>query len=259
MRLIAYSVCLLFLACLPFTALAQDHISYEVAFPNAVHHEAEIAVTVTGLDANEPVQMRMSRTSPGRYALHEFAKNVYNVLAFDAQGQPLDVLRPTPHQWNIDGHDGTVRLTYTLFGDRADGTYTGIDNTHAHMNIPATFMWPRDAWETPVTITFDRPDEDWHIATQLMPTDDPEMFEAPSLYYFMDSPTEISPLTMRSWEVMSNGKTQTIRLAVHHTGTEAEVDAYTEMAKKVVAEQVAIFGEIPEYDGGTYTFIADYL
>ncbi|HMB91015.1 MAG TPA: PDZ domain-containing protein, partial [Rhodothermales bacterium] len=128
-----------------------------------------------------------------------------------------------------------------------------------HMTIPATFMWPRDAWDTPVTITFDRPDDDWHIATQLMPTDDPEMFEAPSLYYFMDSPTEISPFTMRSWEVMSNGETQTIRLAVHHAGTEAEVDAYAEMAKKVVAEQIAIFGEIPDYDGGTYTFIADYL
>lgn len=259
MRLLACPTVLTLLLCLPFTALAQDHISYEVAFPNAVHHEAEIAVTVTGLDASEPVQMRMSRTSPGRYALHEFAKNVYNVQAFDGQGQPLALTRPNPHQWDIAGHDGTVRVTYTLFGDRADGTYTGIDNTHAHMNIPATFMWPRDAWDTPVTITFDRPHDDWHIATQLMPTDDAETFAAPSLYYFMDSPTEISPFTMRSWEVMAHGETQTIRLAVHHAGTEAEVDAYAEMAMKVVAEQIAIYGEPPAYEGGTYTFIADYL
>jgi predicted metalloprotease with PDZ domain len=31
------------------------------------------------------------------------------------------------------------------------------------------------------------------------------------------------------------------------------------MAKKVVLEQVAIFGEAPDFDAGTYTFIADYL
>src|SRR5690606_4745844 len=31
------------------------------------------------------------------------------------------------------------------------------------------------------------------------------------------------------------------------------------MAKKVVAEQIAVFGEPPDFDYGTYTFIADYL
>ena len=50
-------------------------IEYEVSFPNVVHHEAEIAVTFTALPA-VPLELRMSRSSPGRYALHEFAKNV---------------------------------------------------------------------------------------------------------------------------------------------------------------------------------------
>ena len=50
----------------------------------------------------------MSRTSPGRYALHEFAKNIYNVRAFDGEGKPLAINRPNPHQWNVSGHDGTV-------------------------------------------------------------------------------------------------------------------------------------------------------
>lgn len=252
----------LLLLCLLTTAVAaaQPQVTYEIAFPNAVHHEAEVTVTFTDLpEALQPLQVRMSRTSPGRYALHEFAKNVYDVRAVDGQGRPLAVTQPNLHQWNVAGHDGTVRLTYTLFADRADGTYSGIDNTHAHLNMPATFMWARGLEQAPARVTFRRPDPDWQVATQLLPTDDPETFTAPDLYYLMDSPTEVSDFDLRTWEVTSEGRTYTIRLAVHHDGTEADVDRYAEMARKVVDEQIALFGETPDYEPGTYTFIADYL
>jgi hypothetical protein len=107
---------------------------------------------LSGLPAR-PLELRMSRSSPGRYALHEFAKNVYAVKAVDSRGRALRVSRPNPHQWNVAGHDGTVTVTYTLFGDRADGTYAGIDLTHAHLNMPATFMWARGLEARPVRVT----------------------------------------------------------------------------------------------------------
>src|SRR5579872_6328418 len=102
--------------------MAQEPVRYELRFPNAVHHEAEIRATFSGV--RQPVlEVVMSRSSPGRYALHEFAKNVYNFRASDGEGHALAVSRPTPYQWNISGHKGTVVVEYTLFGDRADGTY----------------------------------------------------------------------------------------------------------------------------------------
>ena len=50
----------------------------------------------------------MSRTSPGRYALHEFAKNVFDVRVRDGKGTALVPSRPDLHQWDVAGHDGTV-------------------------------------------------------------------------------------------------------------------------------------------------------
>ena len=234
-------------------------IEYEVSFPNVVHHEAEIAVTFTALPA-VPLELRMSRSSPGRYALHEFAKNVYSVRATDGEGHPLVVERPNPYQWDVPVHDATVRVTYTLFADRADGTYSQVDPTHAHLNIPATFMWARGLGDREIRITFTPPEgSEWKVATQLFPTDDPMTFTAPNLYYFMDSPTELSDFALREWTVASNGEDQTIRVAVHHDGSDAEVDVYAQMVREVVEEEIAVFGEAPEFDGGTYTFIADYL
>lgn len=241
-------------------APARPVVNYEISFANAAHHEAEIGVTYTGLAAR-PLELRMSRSSPGRYALHEFAKNVYNVKAFDSKGRPLPITRPNEHQWNVNvGPDRHVRVTYTLYADRADGTYSGIDRSHAHLNMPATFMFARNTFDRPVRIRFNVPAEsNWKVATQLQPTAEANVFAAPNLQYFFDSPTEVSSHALRSWTVAGRQRTDTIRIAMHHAGTDAELDAYAEQVKKIVLEQRAIFGELPAFDYGTYTFLADYL
>ena len=239
---------------------AADTVRYEVAFPNAVHHEARVTVTFPA-GRRDTLEIWMSRSSPGRYALHEFAKNVYDVSAKDAKGQALAVTWRDPYRWFVTGGRGPVRFSYTLFGDRADGTYTQIDATHAHMNMPATFAWAKGQERQPIRVQFAVPQgSNWRAATQLRPTADPLVFTAPHFQYFMDSPTELSNHALRSWTVAGpGGRTDTIRLAVHHLGTEAELDAFVGMAKQVVAEEIAVYGEAAPYDHGTYTFIADYL
>jgi len=234
-------------------------VEYIVSFPNAVHHEAEVTVTIADLPLG-PVELRMSRSSPGRYAVHEFAKNVYDVRATDGAGRTLALTRPNPYQWNVPEHDGTVRVTYTLYADFGDGTYAQVDRTHAHLNMPAVFMWARGMDHRSITVRFHPPPASgWRIATQLVPTADPHTFTAPDLQYFMDSPTELSRFMLRQWTVTGDGQADTIRLAVHHLGTEAEVDAFAERVRKVVDTEIALFGGTAPFDHGTYTFIADYL
>ncbi len=239
---------------------ARPVVNYEISFPNAAHHEAEVSVTYTQLPARA-LELRMSRSSPGRYALHEFAKNVYNVKAVDSNGRALPLTRPNEHQWNVNvGQDRHVKVTYTLYGDRADGTYSGIDRTHAHLNMPATFMFARNTFDRPIRVKFNVPaGSNWKVATQLQPTADPMVFAAPNLQYFFDSPTEVSHYALRSWTVAGRQRTDTIRVAMHHAGTDAELDAYVENVKKIVSEQQAVYGELPAFDFGTYTFLADYL
>ncbi|CAN5886580.1 hypothetical protein BH23GEM9_BH23GEM9_00620 [soil metagenome] len=246
-------------AAIPLQVTTGDTVHYEVSFPFASRHEAEISVSYSGLPV-QPLELRMSRSSPGRYALHEFAKNVYNVRAVDGRGRELRVTRPNPHQWDVEGHDGAVYVSYTLFGDRADGTYAAIDLTQAHLNIPASFMWARGTEERPVGVRFNVPQgAGWRIATQLRPTADAAYFVAPHLQYFMDSPTNLSGFAVREWQETSDGRSQTIRIAMHHLGTDTELDEYTRHTRSIVREQATVFGELPRFDFGTYTFIAAYL
>jgi predicted metalloprotease with PDZ domain len=246
------------LAVSPSRVAAQQRVEYEISFPNAAVHEGHVVATFIGVPRGSTLHVRMSKSSPGRYALASFAKNVYDVVATDGKGKTLSATRPDSHGWDIAGHDGTVRVQYTVWGDRIDGTYLSIDHTHAHMNMPATFMWAHGLENAPIRLTI-HPQPGWSVATQLAPTRDSTVFTAPNLQWFFDSPTEVGPLTWRTWTATSNGKTSTWRLAVHHLGTEAQVDTFTTMAKAVVAEEVAMWGEPAGYDLGTYTFLADYL
>jgi predicted metalloprotease with PDZ domain len=123
MRLIRPAA-VLALALILQTATAQ-RVSYIVSFPNLAHHEAKIDLVVSDITVRTAT-FRMSRSSPGRYATHEFGKNVYDVRAFDQNGKPLNIVRTDGDVYEVSRHNGYIRVQYTLYGNYADGTYVGI-------------------------------------------------------------------------------------------------------------------------------------
>jgi hypothetical protein len=72
---------LCFVNCKQNTYSADNSVSsgsskYTISFKNAIHHEAEILAVFTGL-SDGYVEFRLTHTSPGRNALHEFVKNIF--------------------------------------------------------------------------------------------------------------------------------------------------------------------------------------
>ena len=236
-------------------------IDYVVSAPQPEQRWLQVDVRFPAR-AGTPLDVRMARSSPGRYATHEFGKNVYLFEARGAGEAVLPVEQVAPAHWRVTPTDGVVRVRYRLFADHIDGTYSAVDGTHAHLNAPATFVWAPALPETPITVRFVQPPgRNWRVSTQLFPTDEPLAFTAPNLQYLMDSPVEFSAHAVREFTVAypGGGTPARIRLAVHHLGTDAQLDAYAAMVETIVREQAAIFGTLPTFDGGTYTFLMDYL
>ena len=232
-------------------------IAYRLTLASPEHHWMQVEATFTGL-GSAPLEMRMSRSSPGRYSLHEFAKNVYDVEAMASDGRTLTVTRPDPYGWTVPEHGAALTVRYRVFGDRVDGTYLAIDTGHAHMNMPAAFMWARGLDDRPITLTLTQPagvSRPWSVATQLHRGSTPLQFTAPNLAYFVDSPTEFSAFTMRQFSASGH----TFRFAAHQTGTDSELDRMMQDVQRIVREEGAVYGEFPDYEPGYYTFLADYL
>ena len=235
----------------PSSALAQASpapVDYRLSFPAPAQRwlAAEVRFDDVG---PAPLHVRMSSASPGRYARHEFAKNLIEIAFTSAAGDPVEAERRGPAHWVVSGHGGGVRVRYRLFGDRVDGTYLGIDATHAHMNMPATLLWAEGLGDRPARVTLEPPaDAAWRAATQLYPTPDPLVFTAPNLAYLLDSPIELSDFALREFTVADPSDPAhrpTFRVAVHHAGRASAVDGYAEAVERIVRETVPIFGEFP--------------
>ena len=234
-----------------------QNIRYLFSWPNAVHHEANIQLVARDIPKG-PAIFKMSRSSPGRYATHEFGKNVYNVKAFDKSGKPLSIEKIDGDVYRVSQHSGLVNVTYTIYANHADGTYAGIDQNSIHLNMPAVFMWMKGMEKVPIELFFDLPlDSEWEVATQLRPTRYKHTYTAPNLQYFMDSPTKIGDLSIKEWKVTNpNQQSYHFRLALEAKSDDSTANAFTDKIKKIVQEAQAVYGEVPAYDYGTYTFIA---
>jgi predicted metalloprotease with PDZ domain len=230
-------------------------IHYRFTFPEPEHHWMQVEATFPDL-TGQTLELRMSRASPGRYSLHDFAKNVYDVRAFALDGRELPTTRPDPYGWNVSDHGGAVKVTYKIYGDVVDGTYLAVDTTHAHINMPAAIMWARGLDDRPATLTFAPPTGTrWQVATQLHPGTTAFELTAPNLQYLMDSPVELGPVSIRTFTVGP----RTFRVAVHHLGSDRDLTEFVNDVEKIVRQEGAVFGEFPDYEPGHYTFLADYL
>jgi len=246
-------------SCIIFTASAQTlpAINYSLSFPNAAHHEAEITMTINQVPKGS-LKVRMSRSSAGRYATHEFGKNIYNVKAFDSGNKALAINQIEGDIWELPQHGDAVKISYTLFANWTDGTYASIDPSHAHLNMPAAIIWAIGFKDRPIHFQFNDLDKyGWKISTQLK-AEGNNTYYAPNFQYMMDSPVELSAFKESNWTVKNpDGKMLDINLVIHSDDSQQTIDNYGAMVKKVVLEAGAVFGEFPVYDYGKYTFIDD--
>ena len=150
-----------------------------------------------------------------------------------------------------------LKVSYTLFANWTDGTYASIDPSHAHLNMPAAFMWVVGQEKRPLKFEFNDLDKyGWKVASQLK-NEGANVYSAPNMQYMMDSPTELSAYKESSWDVDNNGKKEKINLTIHSDDDQATIDNFAKKVQRMVLEEKAVFGELPAYDYGEYTFLGD--
>ncbi|WP_431209335.1 hypothetical protein ACQ86N_24485 [Puia sp. P3] len=228
------------------------------SFPNLAHHEARIELVVSDITARTAT-FRMSRSSPGRYATHEFGKNVYDVKAYDQNSKPLNIVRTDGDVYEVSRHSGYIRVQYTLYGNYADGTYVGLDADGAHLNMPGAFMWLKGVDNTPITIQLQRPAR--MALDNSHPATDHRRPTRPSRPATCNTLWTARPRSDRCATANGRSKTPTERATpLASPSTEpATTRPSPSSAKKSSASSAsaqAVFGETPAYDYGSYTFLA---
>ena len=204
-----------------------------------------------------PLELRMSRSSPGRYSASRFREERVRRPRLRARRARA-----------ADDAPGSVRVADQRTRrqrDRSDTKSTAIASTartsrstrHTRTSTCPPRSCGRAAWTSvPSTLTFEPPPGTaWQVATQLHPGTTAFEFTAPNLQYLMDSPTEVGPIAIRQFSVGS--RRFPLRRSPH--GHRRRADGFVKAVEQIVGQEGAIFGEYPDYEPGYYTFIADYL
>ena len=175
----------------------------------------------------------MSRSSPGRYALHEFAINVFDLQASDGAGRALAIEHPVPHRgWS---RSTTVRSGCDIASTEiawTEPTWRWTPPTHTSTSLQPS-SGPAGSRTGPRSSRSCRPSgSGWRVATQLFPTANPFAFTAPNLAYLADSPIEASRHMLRTFRapaVPGPGAGPPMALALHADGVgDADAEAHVQ-------------------------------
>ena len=224
-------------------------ITYRLSMSRPVSHlfEVQIIVELPEQLKDKPLQFQMSKWSPGRYAVFDFAKNVQE---FRANGVAT---RIDGHTWSVNPKGRTsVTVSYKVYGNDLSGTFSQLDSRHANYNGASIFMYVVGHKPDPVRLTIEAP-AGWRIVNGRTERLGQTEWLFPNWDILIDTATEIAPdWTQDTFEV--NGKKY--HVVVHSFGPEGgKRAALVRDIEKVVRAQIAMWGA-PEFE--EYTFLLHF-
>jgi predicted metalloprotease with PDZ domain len=236
-------------------AAAPYRIAYRIAMPDPAAHLYEVAIDVDGVrGASLPLQLPV--WSPGRYAKMDFAKNVQEFSATDANGKPLAWDKTDGSRWVVRtaGAKG-VRVRYKSFNDNLSGTFSVLDTAHANWNGASLFMYVDGHKQDPVTLAITTP-AGWHVINGDTRSSDQKDFRFENYDRLIDTPTEVAPAFFVDSFVVDGKRYKTL---LHHNGPMPDgVRArFVGDVEKIVRYENGVFAP-PPLDQYTFMFNIGY-
>jgi predicted metalloprotease with PDZ domain len=241
------SLILLFMNLSAAQAQPSANISYNVSFPEAQAHYAEIEMHITGLKQNT-LDLKMPVWTPGSYLVREFAKNI-EAFSANINGQLVASPKINKNTWRVNTKGkAAVTIKYRVYANENSVRTSYLDVSHAFLSTSGIFIYPANMLHSPSTITI-VPYKDWSkVSTSLeMVNNNPFVRHSPNFDILFDSPIEVGNQDIFGFDV---------------TGVKYEVCMYgggnydKERLKKdmhaIIEQEAAVFGENPNKH---YTFI----
>lgn len=235
---------------------AQVKNYYQISFYNALHHEAKVLASFGSIQPGKVI-LELANNTPGRLGNYNFIKNVYNLKITDRSGDELKTRKIGLDQWEIEDHDGSINLSYTIFADKGNETFSQINDDFVLLNNAATFMYIPTLSGRPIEVTYDtRNKSQWKVINQLKASRSKQStFEAEDLDDFMDSPTLIGNIESAEKTIESGNKDYSLQISAITGMDFGELEQLLDDISKVTEEQKKVFGGYPNFNNKKYNLL----
>ena len=231
-------------------AVAAPPVDYYVTLLNAKQHVVHVRIHLSGTSAERDVQLPAWNAL---YQIRDFAQNVRSVHARDAGNNELPVRKLDKTTWRISHAESGAEVEYDIYLDQPGPFGAQYNSEHAFFNLAQVLMYPLDARDSQMTVTFVGLPEKWQVATALesLRPGVPSargIFVARNYDRLVDAPIELGTFRETSFDV--NGAT--IRIAVDADPADYDLKSLAEMVRKVVTAEMEWMDDKPF---GQYLFI----
>lgn len=172
-------------------------VSYRLGLPRPGSHLVDVEMRVARAGTlGEHIDVRMAAWSPGSYLIRDYARFVRGLRARHGDA-PLSTSKLDKHTWRIcdvPADCDELVIEYQVYGHDLTVRTNHIDDTHAFLHGPATYLTIEALRDQPSSVEVVPPDERWIIATGLDP-DEPawaRRFRASSADHLLDCPIHVS-------------------------------------------------------------------
>ncbi|ASU32939.1 M61 family metallopeptidase [Mucilaginibacter xinganensis] len=191
-KLTAFIFLTLFFMNSTFTdAAAAVKISYEVTFPEAQAHYADIEMKISGLKQNS-IDLKMPVWTPGSYLVREFAKNIESFSA-EANSKAIPSPKINKNTWHINTAGlSAITVKYRVYCFEISVRTSFVDASHGFLSTTGIFIYPDKMLNNPSTIKI-IPYKGWTTVSTSLEAVNGNQFTrfSPNFDILFDSPIEV--------------------------------------------------------------------
>ena len=136
------------------TALAQPPVDYYVSLAKMRDRLVHVRIHVAGTSAEREVQLPVWNAL---YQVRDFAQYVRRVTAKDATGRELPVRKLDKTTWRIYHAESGAEIEYDILADQPGPYGSQLNSEHGFFNLAELLMYPTDARDSLMTVTWSRP------------------------------------------------------------------------------------------------------
>jgi len=228
---------------------ANPVMQYSISMPEPSTHLYHVTLIYSGFK-EDTINFKMPQWMPGYYQIMNYADQVKNISAINAEGRILSFTKPGKNTWQIHaGKNSTLKLSYDVYADRKFVANNFLDTTHGYIVTAATFFYIDGHLDIPVTLKI-LPFNGWKDITTGLEKVNVSIneFRAHDFDFLYDCPILIGNLE----ELPSFDIDGVVHRFVAYNPGKFNHDVFISNLKKVVSAGIDMMVDIPYKD---YTFI----
>ena len=230
-------------------------VNYHIDISDVTAHLVTVTLSFTPL--SDKHELTLPAWIPGSYMIRDFARNIVNIKATDANG-PLLLNQQDKQRWHVHCGKQKVHLTYQVYAYDLSVRAAYIDDEVAVLNPACLCLQVNGLHDLPQQIMLKKPADkrckDWRVATGLTRIKQTEAlafghYQADNYQQLIDSPILMGRFELREFSIND---------VPHYlivTGDNlTDLDRFSGDLERICQTQVKVFAALPD-DLASYWFL----